>query len=90
MLCLEEMGYEIRSLQFHSITDNKVHKIRKPTVDDMLNFEHFLEKYRKFDILSKNWTQNTEKCRRCIYRELCDYYVGEIYPQMSLFDELKI
>ena len=86
MFCLEEMWYEVRSLQFYSMTDNKVHKLRKPTTDDILNFGHFLEKYRKFDMLSKSWTQNTEKCRRCIYRELCDYYVGEIYPQMSLFD----
>lgn len=86
MLCLEEMGYKVNTLQFYSMMDNKVHKLRKPTVDDMLNFEHFIERYRHFDMLNKDWTQNTEKCRRCIYRELCDYFVGEIYAQLSLFD----
>jgi hypothetical protein len=36
-------------------------------------------------LFQKNWQQNTKKCLKCIYRELCDYYVWEVYPQLKLF-----
>lgn len=89
MLCLEEAGYKVNQMQIYSMQDNKVYKIYRPNTDDLTKFEEMLEKYRKFEILDENWTQNTEKCRRCIYRELCDYFVWEIYPQLTLFEEPK-
>lgn len=89
MLCLEEAGYKVHQMQFYSMHDNKTYKVYRPSIDELMKFEEMLEKYRKFEILKENWTQNTEKCRRCIYRELCDYFVGEIYPQLTLFDENK-
>ncbi len=86
MFCLEEMWYEVRSMYFHSMKDNKNYRIYKPNSNELLKFEAFLEKYRKFDLLQKKWNQNTQKCIKCIYRDLCDYYIWEVYPQLNLFE----
>lgn len=86
MLCLEEMWYNIESLWFYSMSDNKAYKVYKPSFNEMEQFMEFLEKYRKFDLFQKKWTQNTQKCLKCIYKELCDYYIGEVYPQLKLFE----
>ena len=66
--------------------DNKKYKIYKPDSLWILKFQKLLDEYRKFDPSTKKWSQNTSKCIRCIYRELCDYYIWEIYPQLKLFD----
>jgi len=86
MFCLEELGYRVEKLELHSMKDNKTYKVYRPSEKEEEQFRQMLEKYRKFDLLQEHWRQNTEKCRRCIYRELCDYYIGEIYPQLSLFE----
>jgi len=86
MFCLEEMWYKVNSLSFHSIQDNKNYPINKPSTWEILGFEHFLKKYREYDLLQTNWIQNSEKCKRCIYRELCDFYGSSLYPQLSMFD----
>lgn len=86
MFCLEEMWYNIQSLWIYSVKDNKKYRIYKPSTKQLLAFEKVLNKYRKFDLFQKNWRQNTEKCKKCIYRELCDYYIWEVYPQLKLFD----
>jgi len=85
MLCLEEMWYEVKSLWIYSVKDNKKYRIYKPSMQQMDNFTKLLKKYRDFDILDSNFKQNTKKCLRCIYRELCDYYIWEVYPQLKLF-----
>ena len=85
MFCLEEMWYNVKSLWIYSVKDNKKYRIYKPSTNGLLDFEEFLKKYRKFDLLQKNWRQNTQKCLKCIYRELCDYYIWEVYPQLKLF-----
>lgn len=85
MFCLEEMWYNVQSLCIYSVKDNKKYRIYKPSTKQLLDFEKTLEKYRKFDLLQKHWQQNTQKCLKCIYRELCDYYIWEIYPQLKLF-----
>ncbi len=86
MFCLEEMWYTIQSLWIYSVKDNKKYRIYKPSTKQLLAFQKVLKEYRKFDLLQKNWRQNTQKCKKCIYRELCDYYIWEIYPQLKLFD----
>lgn len=86
MFCLEEMWYHIRELWFYSMQDNKMYKIYKPKTQELLEFEEMLEKYRKFDLLQANFKQNTNKCLKCIYKELCDYFIWEVYPQLSLFE----
>lgn len=87
MFCLEEMWYEIESLWLYSMSDNRKYRIYKPSSMELLKFQELLEKYKKFDPNQKWWTQNTQKCIKCIYRELCDYYIWEVYPQLSLFEE---
>jgi len=86
MFCLEEMWYDIKSLSIYSVKDNKKYKIYKPNTKEIIDFENILQKYEKFDLLQKNFKQNTQKCLKCIYRELCDYYIWEVYPQLSLFE----
>ncbi len=85
MFCLEEMWYNVKSLWIYSVKDNKKYRIYKPSTNQLLNFQKLLEDYRKFNPMQKNWKQNTKKCLKCIYRELCDYYILEVYPQLKLF-----
>lgn len=86
MLCLEEMWYKVNSLWFYSMIDNKTYKINKPSFQEEQKFLEMIDKYKKFNLLQEKWTQNTQKCLKCIYKELCDYYIGEVYPQLNLFD----
>jgi len=86
MFCLEEMWYNVKSLWIYSVKDNKKYRIYKPSDQQLSQFTKTLKKYRKFDLFQKNWHQNSKKCIKCIYRELCDYYIWEIYPQLKLFD----
>lgn len=87
MFCLEEMWYEVKSLWIYSVKDNKKYRIYKPSSKEIIEFEWVLEKYKKFDLLQKNWKQNSQKCIKCIYKELCDYYIWEVYPQLELFSK---
>ena len=86
MFCLEEMWFEVKSLWIYSIKDNKKYRIYKPSKKEILEFEKTLEKYRKFDLLQKHWKQNANKCKECIYNELCDYYIWEKTEQLQLFN----
>jgi CRISPR-associated protein Cas4 len=86
MFCLLEMWYQVESLWFYSVKDNKKYRIYKPSTKELIQFENMLNNYKRFDLLAKNWKQNTQKCIKCIYRELCDYYIWEVYEQLKLFD----
>ncbi len=85
MYCLEEMWYHVQSLWIYSVKDNKKYRIYRPSTKQFIEFQDILEEYRKFDLFQKNWKQNTNKCLKCIYKELCDYYIWEVYPQLKLF-----
>jgi CRISPR-associated protein Cas4 len=86
MFCLEEMWHEVQSLWIYSMSDNRKYRIYKPSSIELLKFQELLEKYKEFNPNQKWWTQNTQKCIRCIYRELCDYYIWEVYPQLKIFE----
>lgn len=75
MYCLEEMGYSVAKIELYSMQDNKTYTIRRPNIQQEQKFLKMLESYRAFNVLQKDWSQNTKKCRKCIYRELCDYYI---------------
>jgi len=77
----------VSELYFYSMQDNKKYRIYKPSTKELLKFEEMLNKYKEFNLLEKSWQQNTSKCLKCIYRELCDYFIWEVYPQLSLFDK---
>lgn len=75
--CLIEMGYVIKKIRFHSISDNKIHDIALPAEHEKQRLKEIITKMKLFSLENKNFTQNPNKCRMCIYKELCDYYKGE-------------
>ena len=64
--CLLEMGYEVKSLAFYSMSDNKKYKVELPTGDDFEDMKNFK--------VSPDFSQNPEKCKSCIYNNLCESY----------------
>lgn len=87
MFCLEEMWYEVKSLWIYSVKDNKKYRIYKPSQKEIIEFQKILEKYKNFNLLQKYWKQNLEKCKKCIYNELCDYYIWDKTEQLQLFNK---
>lgn len=72
MLCLQEMGYEVDTLAFYETSTNKMIPVAKPTEQGLLGFNRFLHQFRSFDPSSTPFTINPNKCRHCIYCNLCD------------------
>lgn len=70
-LCMTEMGYPIQNLAFYEISTNKMIPIELPTEEQLKNFEQFLESYRSYDPTASLGT-NANKCRHCIYCNICD------------------
>jgi CRISPR-associated protein Cas4 len=72
--CLIEMGFEVNNLKFYSISDNKSYPVKIPEINEKNYLKHIIHKMRTFDLTNKDFKQNRNKCEKCIYRELCDYY----------------
>lgn len=68
-ICLEEMGYIVKKMTLYSMTDNKKYFV-KLSISQVDKFNETLEKIRSFDLTSEKCT-NLDKCKNCIYRELC-------------------
>jgi len=67
--CLREMGYEVKKLYLHSLSDNKRYKIATPGDLETAKFERVLEDMRNFgpaDIKSHRCSH----CREHIYSAL--------------------
>ena len=71
-LCLEEMWYQVEKLQLYSMDDNKSYPIEIPSEEEIREFGCFLDKYKKYNPINDNTPPNIAKCKKCIYRELCD------------------
>lgn len=71
MLCLQEMGYEVERIAFYEISTTHTIPIRLPTPEDILHFEQFLQSFRDYDP-TQSFQPNPNKCRHCIYCNLCD------------------
>lgn len=71
MFCLKEMGYEVDSLAFYETSANRMIPVAMPTEQGVSNFKNFLQKFRSFDP-SSSFSINSNKCRHCIYCNLCD------------------
>lgn len=71
MFCLKEMGYEVDSLAFYETSANRMIPVAMPTKQEVSNFRNFLQKFRSFDP-SSSFSINSNKCRHCIYCNLCD------------------
>ena len=70
-LCLQEMGYEVEQIAFYETSTNKTIPIRLPTEKDIQDFESFIRGFRRFNPTDKLHT-NPNKCKHCIYCNLCD------------------
>ena len=70
---MEEMGYEVRKIQFYSMDTNKNYPIYLPqdNPEMLAKFEETIEKINSFK-LSDDFTPNPKKCQHCIYEPLCD------------------
>lgn len=71
--CLVEMGYCVKTIQFHSLSDNKRFDVPLPTEKDKQKLLAVIQAMKSFDIHDP-FSQNPNKCKMCIYRSLCDYY----------------
>lgn len=69
--CLTEMGYSVERLAFYEISRNRTIPIPIPNRNEELQFAHFIEKFRNFNP-SENFIVNPNKCRHCIYCNICD------------------
>lgn len=69
--CMKEMGYEIESLGFYDISSRKTVFIKMPGKEEVEEFEEFLKQFRFFNPESF-LISNPNKCKHCIYSNLCD------------------
>jgi CRISPR-associated protein Cas4 len=70
--CLTEMGYQVEKLKLYSMDDNQVYEISLPEEQEIKEFEAFLDKYTSFNPRDTKFLANPDKCKHCIYAELCD------------------
>ena len=64
--CLQEMGYEVERLYFHSLKDNKRYPVPLPSERDEKRFGAVIEAIRNFDI-QKYTRHRCHKCGDSIY-----------------------
>ncbi len=69
-LCLEEMGYFVRTMKLYSMTDNKTYNAQLSS-EQIEKFHNLLAEMRQFDIRKMESCVSGEKCNNCIYHELC-------------------
>lgn len=69
--CMVEMGYEINKLAFYAISTNKMFTIDIPTTENKKELQDFIIRFKSYDPQS-NIQLNINKCRHCIYCNLCD------------------
>jgi len=71
--CLTEMGYGVTNMRLYSMDDNKVYPVLLPMEDVQMQskFETLIRKIHQFS-LDDPFEPNPNKCKRCIYVNLCD------------------
>lgn len=70
-VCLKEMGYSIVSLSFYEISSNTSIPVSLPSISDLNNFKQCINTLRRSDI-DTPFDLNPQKCRHCIYNNLCE------------------
>ena len=70
---LTDMGYKVKKMKLYSMDDNKNYRIDLPSENKVLHdkFHSLLEQIRNFN-LEDEFTPNANKCKHCIYNNLCD------------------
>lgn len=69
--CLQEMGYEVERIAFYETSTNKMIPIPLPEEKGIIQFAAFIESFHQFNPADTIHT-NPNKCRHCIYCNLCD------------------
>ena len=75
--CLMEMGFAVMAIRLYSISDNKIHNVGLPAQKQKERLWDVLAQMKRFQLDDESFSQNIHKCRKCIYRQLCDYYHDE-------------
>lgn len=70
--CMEEMGYDVRQLAFYEIATNKMTTLPLPGPEGKEELKRFIEEFKTYDPLLTPFKVNPNKCRHCIYCNLCD------------------
>jgi CRISPR-associated protein Cas4 len=71
MFCLKEMGYEVKELAFYETSTNKMIPVAMPDSKAEAQFASFIELFRNYNP-TESLNINPNKCRHCIYSNLCD------------------
>lgn len=70
---LTEMGYEVKKIRFHSLSDNKNYSVPLPKDNPIFDtkFRILIKEMHEFNA-DKFMQTNTNKCMKCIYESTCD------------------
>lgn len=70
---LRDAGFEVKEIGIHDLIHNKNYPIPLPKDDETMfqKFEKLIEAINDFDF-DAPFQANIEKCRHCIYNQLCD------------------
>lgn len=69
--CMIEMGYEVERLAFYAIASNKLFPVELPGNTGKKELAGFIGKFKSFNP-EEEIMVNQNKCRHCIYCNLCD------------------
>lgn len=69
--CLLEMGYEVEKIAFYETATNKMIPVSIPNEKDVAQFDAFIESFQQYNP-SMPIHINVNKCKHCIYCNLCD------------------
>lgn len=69
--CLTEMGIAVEKLAFYDFKQNNKIAIALPNKENLLELYAHIQKVKKMNFNS-NIKTNRNKCRHCIYNELCE------------------
>ncbi|KKT50229.1 MAG: type V CRISPR-associated protein Cas4 [Candidatus Jacksonbacteria bacterium RIFCSPLOWO2_02_FULL_44_20] len=69
--CLTEMGYPVKKLFLHSLSDNKRYSLALPSSEEQKEFEALVQKVAHARAEEMPILENKAKCAACIYKPLC-------------------
>lgn len=74
---LREMGYEVEHIALYDKTHNIMHPVNLPENDILMfqKFEKLIQDINSFSLTNKDFRPNENKCKTCIYSQLCDYSI---------------
>ena len=69
--CMTEMGYEIEKIAFYEMSTNKMIPLDLPTSIDKEELLTFISRFKMYNP-ADSFQPNENKCRHCVYCNLCD------------------